>query len=93
MRKRACSRYRAALVSALLITTGFLTTLPEGVTTQSAGVAQNVRIVLGAVYLICFVGQFALLQWVYNLDKKKVEEIEATLGRSNIDLVGQDFED
>lgn len=83
----------ASLVSVLLITTGFLTTLPEGVTQQADGVAQKVRIVLGIVYLVCFIGQFVLLHWVYNLDKKTVDEMEETLGRSNIDMVGQDFEE
>ena len=60
---------------------------------QHSGVAPKVRIVLGLVYIVCFVAQFALLQFVYNLDKEKVKEIEAKLGRNNDDLIGENLDE
>ena len=80
----------ASLVSAALIATGYVT---EFGANQLPGVSTNVRVLLGVAYLGCFALQFVLLLWVYNLDKKKVAEIEATLGRSNENLIGKNDEE
>ena len=64
----------------LLITTGYIPELQEA---QPVGVNSNIRILLGIVYVVCFVVQFILLLFVYNLDKKKVQEMAQTLGREN----------
>lgn len=81
----------ASLVSFLLVFTGYNPDLKP--LEQAAGVNTNIRILLGVAYLVFFILQFVLLAFVYNLDKKKVAEIEATLGRSNADLIGKSDED
>ena len=75
-----CSHLAKALASLLLIPTGFIPKLQEA---QPKGVNSNIRILLGIVYVVCFVAQFVLLLFVYNIDKKKVQEMAQTLGREN----------
>ena len=70
----------ASLISFLLIATGYIA---SNGATQAPEVSGNMRILLGAAYVITFALQFVLLHFVYNLDKAKVAEIEKTLGRSN----------
>ena len=82
----------ASLVSAFLIFTGFNVNLAEG-QVQDASVAPKVRLILGLVYIVCFLIQFVLLQFVYNLDKKTVAEMEKTLGRSNENLIGEQLDE
>lgn len=60
---------------------------------QHASVAPKVRLVLGLVYAVCFVIQFALLHFVYNLDKKTLAEIEEKLGRNNDNLIGEQLDE
>lgn len=78
----------SSLVSFLLIPTGFVagglidpTTGNPSMALQPEGTSTNVRILLGLVYIVCFAIQFALLLWVYNLDKKTLAEVSAKLGR------------
>jgi len=78
----------SSLVSFLLIPTGFVagglidpTTGNPSMALQPDGTSTNVRILLGLVYIVCFAIQFALLLWVYNLDKKTLAEVSAKLGR------------
>ena len=75
-----CSRLAKVLALLLLIPTGFIPKLQEA---QPEGVNSNIRILLGIVYVVCFVAQFVLLLFVYNIDKKKVQEMAQTLGREN----------
>ena len=56
-------------------------------------ISAKIRLILGLVYVVCFVAQFVLLHFVYDLDKKKVEEMEQQLGRSNSELIGESLED
>ena len=83
----------SALVSAFLIIAAYNTKLGDKGLPQQDGVALKIRLILGAVYVVCFVAQFILLQFVYDLDKSKVEEMEKTLGRSNDDLVGETLDE
>lgn len=54
---------------------------------QDFDVANNIRILIGVVYFICMVVQFVMIKFVYPLDKKAIEEMNAKLGRSGeIDL-------
>ena len=78
--RKLAQGFGASLVSLLLITTGYIPELQEA---QPVGVNSNIRILLGIVYVVCFVVQFILLLFVYNLDKKKVQEMAQTLGREN----------
>lgn len=82
----------ASLVSAFLIFTGFNVNLAEG-QVQDPSVAPKVRLILGLVYIVCFVVQFVLLQFVYNLDKKTVAEMEVKLGRNNDNLIGESLDE
>ena len=83
----------SALVSSFLIFAAYNTELGDAGLAQADGVSFKIRLILGAVYLVCFIAQFVLLQFVYDLDKKKVEEMEKELGRSNDNLVGEKIED
>lgn len=75
----------AALVSWLLLTTSYNPELKP--LEQVAGTSSQVRTMLGIVYLVAFIIQFCVLLFGYNLNKKKVEEIEKSLGRSNDEIV------
>ena len=75
-----CSRLAKVLALLLLIPTGFIPKLQEA---QPEGVNSNIRILLGIVYVVCFLAQFVLLLFVYNINKKKVQEMAKTLGREN----------
>ena len=50
---------------------------------QTADVANNIRLLIGGVYLVCCVVQFVMLKFVYPLTKGKVEEMNIKLGRAN----------
>ena len=43
---------------------------------------------IGFIYSIGHLLMFVVLNWVYNRDKKTVEEMETTLGRNNADKIG-----
>ena len=83
----------SALVSAFLIVAAYNTKLGDSGLPQADGVALKIRLILGAVYVVCFIAQFLLLQFVYDLDRSKVEEMEKVLGRSNDDLVGESLDE
>ena len=78
--RKMAQGFGASLVSALLISTGYISTL-EDITAQPAGTSTNIRVVLGVAYIICFVLQFVLLKWVYNLDEKTLKVVADSLGR------------
>lgn len=74
-----------ALVSWLLLLTSYNPELKP--LEQVAGTSEQVRIMLGVVYLVAFAIQFIVLLFGYNLNKAKVIKIENALGRSNNDIV------
>lgn len=75
----------AALVSWLLLLTSYNPELKP--LEQVSGTSSEVRIMLGIVYLVAFIIQFTVLLFGYNLNKKKVLEIEQQLGRSNEEFI------
>lgn len=52
-------------------------------------VANSVRILIGIVYMVCMLLQYVCLRFIYNLDKKTTLDMEAALGHTNTDLVGE----
>ena len=73
----------AAVVLLFMGWLGFVSA-ENGITpTQTPEVVNRIRILIGAVQFVCCLGQFVFLTFVYNLDKKKVQEIQEKLGRVN----------
>ena len=60
---------------------------------QTDVVANNIRIVVGAIYAVCSLIQFIMIKFVYPLTKEKVEEMNKQLGRVNEVDVFQQQED
>ncbi len=77
--RKLAQGFGASMISFLLLTTGYIA---EYGPDQAVGVNSNIRYLLGAAYLIFFALQFILTYFVYNLDKKTVEEMEEKLGRN-----------
>lgn len=50
---------------------------------QTPEVANNIRLVIGAIYAICSAIQFVMIKFVYPLSKDKVDEMAKALGREN----------
>ena len=48
---------------------------------QLEGVPANIRLLVAAMYLVSAVLMFVALKWVYNLDKKPLEQMNKDLGR------------
>ena len=48
---------------------------------QLEGVPANIRLLVAAMYLVSAVLMFVALKWVYNLDKKTLEQMNKDLGR------------
>ena len=48
---------------------------------QPFEVANNIRVMIGCVHAVCALLQFLFLKFIYNLDKKKVAEMESYFGR------------
>ena len=58
---------------------------------QTPDVANNIRLLIGGVYLVCCLVQFIMLKFVYPLSKDKVEEMNKQLGRVNeVDIYQQE---
>ena len=73
----------AAIVLVFMGWLGFVSA-ENGITpTQTPEVANRIRILIGAVQFACCLGQFLCIMFIYNLDKKKVDEMQVTLGRVN----------
>lgn len=73
----------AAVVLLFMGWVGFVSA-EEGITpTQTPEVANRIRVLIGGVQFVCCVAQFIFLTFIYNLDKKKVAEIQVKLGRVN----------
>ena len=60
---------------------------------QTDEVANNIRLVIGIVYLVCSLIQFIMIKFVYPLTKQKVEEMNKQLGRVNEVEIFQQQED
>ena len=73
----------AAIVLVFMGWLGFKSAV-DGITpTQTPEVANNIRILIGAVQFVCCLGQFLCIMFVYNLNKQKVDEMQVQLGRVN----------
>lgn len=53
----------------------------SGVATQTAEVAESIRLIITLIPLIGFIFGFITMKFVYNLSNKKLEEIETELER------------
>lgn len=84
--RKLAQGFGASIIAFLLMLTGYIS---ENGAHQTMEVANNIRQMIGYVYLFGLALMFVFLKWVYNLDKKAVANMEAELGRSNTDLVGQ----
>ena len=73
-----------------MIFTGYNETLGAQ---QPTEVANNVRILIGLVYAVCMLLQFVCLKFIYNLDKNATLEMEAKMGHTNAELIGEDRDD
>ena len=78
--RKMAQGFGASLVAVALLATGYVPTLGAN---QFIGVNSNIRYLLGLAYLIGFAAQFLILQFGYNLNKKKVAEMTELLGREN----------
>ncbi|NLI54338.1 MAG: hypothetical protein GX417_08420 [Clostridiales bacterium] len=88
--RKLAQGFGASIIAFLLMLTGYIS---ENGAHQTVEVANNIRQMIGYVYLGGLVLMFVFLQWVYNLDKKAVADMEAALGRNNSELVGQTAEE
>lgn len=84
--RKLAQGFGASIIAFLLIATGYSDDLGAH---QPAEVANNVRIMIGLVQFVCIALQFLCLRFIYNLNKSKVYEMEAKLGRTNADLIGK----
>ncbi|MDR3138939.1 MAG: glycoside-pentoside-hexuronide (GPH):cation symporter [Treponema sp.] len=77
--RKLAQGFGSSIIAFLLILTGYNSALGAQ---QSMDTANNVRILIGLTQFVCLLFLFILLRFVYNLGKKKVEEMESSLGRS-----------
>jgi GPH family glycoside/pentoside/hexuronide:cation symporter len=88
--RKLAQGFGASIIAFLLMLTGYIS---ENGAHQTIEVANSIRQMIGYVYLGGIALMFVFLQWIYNLDKKTVEEMETALGRNNAALVGQTAEE
>jgi GPH family glycoside/pentoside/hexuronide:cation symporter len=88
--RKLAQGFGASIIAFLLLLTGYIS---ENGAAQTMEVADNIRKMIGLVYFGGLSLMFVFLQWVYNLDKKTVEEMEQKLGHSNQDRVSQPDEE
>lgn len=88
--RKLAQGFGASIIAFLLLLTGYIS---ENGAAQTMEVADNIRRMIGFVYFGGLTLMFVFLQWVYNLDKKAVAEMETKLGRNNQELVGQSGEE
>jgi len=81
----------ASLIVVLLVAVGYNQDLSFA--TQTEVTVENVKRLVAIVYFVCLALQFVFLKFVYNLDKKKVDEMQIKLGRTSNDLIGQTGDD
>ena len=91
--RKLAQGFGASLVAALLGLTGYVAENMNAGIPQAPGTDANIRMLLGAAYLICFAGMFVLTKFVYPLGKKEVAEVTAKLGRDNNNLIGKNDEE
>lgn len=89
--RKLAQGFGASLVSLLLIFTSYDPQVD--VNLQVDGTAGQVRILLGIVYIVTFMIQFFVLLFGYDLNKKKVNEMEIKLGRVNEIKPAEEFND
>lgn len=56
---------------------------------QSPQTALNMRYMVAAASLFSALASWAAIKFIFNIDKKTLSEMEAALGRTNLDLVGK----
>lgn len=88
--RKLASGFGVSIIAFLLIFTGYNETLGAQ---QPTEVANNVRILIGLVYAVCMLLQFVCLKFIYNLDKNATLEMEAKMGHTNAELIGEDRDD
>ena len=81
--RKLAQGFGASLVLLLL---GFAGYVSEKGAAQSFAVACNVKVLIGAIYLVCMVIMFFVLNYWYNLGKKEVTEMQEKFGRANTDF-------
>lgn len=73
----------AFIVLAIMGLIGFVSSEGDETIIQVFEVANNVRIMIGLIYVVCCAAQFIALHFIYNLGKKEVENMQIALGRMN----------
>lgn len=83
--RKLAQGFGASLVLLLLGFVGYVSD-KENPAAQAYDVACNVKVLIGAIYLVCMVLMFFVLQYWYNLGKKEVDEMQQKFGRANTDF-------
>ena len=78
--------FGASIISFLLEAVGYIPTLGPD---QTLDVALNIKQLCGLIQFAGALIMFISLAVIYNLDKKTVAKMEQSLGRSNLDVVGE----
>ena len=73
----------ASVVLLIMGWLGFKSTTGDETIIQTFDVANNIRIMIGVIFTVCCLAQFIAIQYIYNLDKKRVEDMQIALGRVN----------
>ena len=76
--RKLAQGFGASLILVLLVAVGYKSYQGEN---QIFEVANNVRMLIGAIYLVCVLLIFLLLKFCYKLTPQKIEEINIKLGR------------
>ena len=80
--RKLAQGFGASLVLLLLGFVGYVSD-KENPASQAYDVACNVKVLIGAIYLVCMVIMFFVLNYWYNLGKKEVDEMQQKFGRAN----------
>ena len=78
--RKLAQGFGASLVLVLLGLIGYVSA--DGAN-QSYQVACNTKVLIGAIYGVCMVLMFVVLNYWYNIGKKEAQEMQAKLGRIN----------
>lgn len=77
-----------SLVLLLMVAVGYNEALGAE---QTAGAALGIRYLVPAIYLVGMIVMFVSLKWIYNLDKKTVEEVSEGLREKRNELEGNEL--
>lgn len=84
--RKLAQGFGASVISFLLEAVGYIPTLGPD---QTLDVALNIKQLCGLIQFVGALIMFISLAVIYNLDKKTVSKMEQSLGRSNLDVVGE----